>query len=445
MKLIFTVLFTLCSVSAFATEQDCLAKSKELFNDKDYPSAEAKLKECLRFAPSDTDALISLAGVQMILGEFANAEKSFKTALKYDSPKLAPYKGYIFSLLGDIAIRNVNLVAATEYYKSALSVHPANINAIVGLGICTEKEGRIQDAAALYKKALAVDFTNIVARERLIALEPDVLSEGEMLTALKERNIIDTSSAVYSQEDVAVLRKMLAAERDSAIEYLSGKYGGRIPPGFIVERDSGKIYVRKMLTLTGYNEVVAQLSADAKQFFMAKNIQPSVIFKLRDAQGNAIFDEKGHLNDSGLNAYTKALLGQKSYFLPNETLPNVQSETDALAKKYIAQGYSEITMPEYEYLLTKSRCSEQTLVRELRAKIIKVNENKKRVFLVSDPKQTEPFIVPFQMVAAYRVSYHESKKNGGQPVYSSSFGLGGNKEIKLCRADGTLFGIDAFK
>ena len=60
-------------------------------------------------------------------------------------------------------------------------------------------------------------------------------------------------------------------------------------------------------------------------------------------------------------------------------------------------------------------------------------------------KEEEPFIVPFQMVAAYRVSYHESKKNGGQPVYSSSFGLGGNKEIKLCRPDGTLFGVDAFK
>ncbi len=445
MKLIFTLLFTLSSASAFAAGQDCVAKSKEFFNDKDYASAEAKLKECLSSAPSDTDALISLGGVQMILGEFGKAENSFKTALKYDGPKLTPYKGYIFSLLGDIAIRNANLVAATAYYKTALDFHPANINAIVGLGICTEKEGRIQDAAVLYKKALAVDFTNIVARERLIALEPDVLSDGELLIALKERNIIDTSSAVYSQEDVAVLRKMLTAERDSAIEYLSGKYSGRIPPGFIVERDSGKIYGRKMLTLTGYDEVVAQLSADAKQFFMSKGIQPAIIFKLRDAKGSILFDDKGHLNDSGLSAYTKALLGQKSYFLPNETLPSIQDETDALAKKYIAQGYSEITMPEYEYLLGKSRCSEQTLVRELRAKIIKVNENKKRVFLVSDPKQTEPFTIPFQIVAAYRVSYHESKKSGNQPVYSSSFGLGGNKETKLCRADGTLFGIDAFK
>lgn len=445
MRLIFTLLFTLYSAAAFAAGQECLAKSKEFFNDKDYASASAKLKECLAQNPSDTDALISLAGVQMILGEFNNAEASFNSALKSGGAKVAPYKGYIYSLLGDIAIRNTNLAAATAYYKAALSYHPANINALVGLGICNEKEGNIKEASALYKKALAVDFTNIVARERLIALEPDVLTEGELLTTLKERNIIDTASAVYSLEDVAMLRKMLLAERDSAIEYLSGKYGGRIPPGFIVERDSGKIYGRKMLTLTGYNEVIAQLSSEAKQFFMNKGIQPGTIFQLKDSKGAILFDNKGYLNDSGLAAYTKALLGQKAYFLPNETLPNVQNETDALAKKYLAQGYSEITMPEYEHLLTESRCSEQTLVTELRARIIKVNENKKRVFLVSDPKQTEPFTLPFQIVAAYRVSYHESKRNSRQPTYSSSFGLGGNKETKLCKADGTFFSGGAFK
>lgn len=444
MRLLLTLIILFSALPSFAQDSDCLAKSKDLFNEKEYPAAETKLKECLRKKPSDTDALISLAGVQMILGEFNNASATFKTALNYIGPK-SPYNAYIYSRMGDIAVRSANLRQAEAYYAIALQYEPANINALVGKGICREKAGDIQGAAAFYKKALAVDFTNIPARERLIAMEPDCLSQTELLLALKERNIIDPAAAASSEDDIKLLRKMLKAEHDSAIEYLAGKYGGRIPDGFIVERDSGKIYVRKMLTLTGYNEVIAQLSNDAKQFFINKGIQPGTIFKLRDFENNMLFDDQGHLTDTGLSVYTKGLLGTKAYLLPDEALPATQSQIDALAKQYLSQGYSEITTPEYEYLLKYTRCSEQTLVHELRAKIININNKKKRVFLVSDPKQTIPFTLPFQYVVNYRISYHESKKKGAQPTYSSAFGMGNGKESKLCKADGTLMGGGSIK
>jgi len=435
-RFLLTFLLILSSVCSFAAESQCVAKSKDLFNDKQYSAAEGKLKQCLEQRPKDTDALISLAGVQMVLGEFKKAEETFQYALEYLNPK-SPYQAYVYSRLGDIEMRNVNLKIAEANYDNALKYEPANINSLVGKGICREKSGDIQTAAVYYKKALAVDFTNIVARTRLVALEPDVLSQKEILATLKERNIIDPAAAVYSEEDKALLAKMIKAERDSAIEYLSGKYGGRIPDGFIVERDSGKIYVRKMLTLTGYNDVIAKLSDDAKTFFMNKGLQPGTIFQLRDFDSKPIFDNQGHLTDTGLAVYTKALLGTKAYLLPTEKTPAEKHKLDEVIQRYVAQGYSEISAPEYDYVLRTTRCSEETLVKQLKVKIIK-GYDRQHVLLISNPKFTPPFIIPYEIVSEYRKTSREAKKAGQTPVYRSSFGIGGGNSSRLCKEDGTL-------
>lgn len=439
MKLILTLLIAVSFMPAYAAPQDCLSRSKDLFNEKDYPLAESTLKKCIKGKPADGDAFISLAGVQMILGKFNDAKVNFLEALKILGPS-SPYSAYINSRLGDIAMRNANLQEASFYYDTALRYEPANINALVGKGICEEKAGRVPQAVAFFRKALAVDFTNIVARERIISMEPEILSEEEVLLAMKERNIIDPASNGFTPEDRALLKKMYLAEKDSGIEYLSAKYKGKIPAGYIVERDSGKIYVRKMLTLTGYNELITQLSGDAKQLFLDKGIVPGTIFKLRDFDNKFLFDNQGNLTEEGLVAYTKILRGTKAYLLPNENLPGSQSEIDALAKKYIAQGYSEISMPEYLYLMRHTRCSEQTLVNDLRVKVINLDARRKRIFVVSGNNATVPFILPYQYVVSFRESYHNAKKNN-QPVYATAFGTGRKDDVKLCKQDGSLWSM----
>jgi tetratricopeptide (TPR) repeat protein len=434
-SLAFSLLF-LISVPPLCA-QECLTHSKELFSEREFSGAEDSLKICLKQNPDSGEVLISLAGMQMVLGKFLEAENNFKAAMRAMGPS-SPYAAYINSLLGDIAMRKNNLRDAAFFYDAALRAEPANINALVGKGITEEKNGRILKAAAYFRRALAVDFTNMSARERLIAMEPDILTKEEVIASMKERNIIDPAAVDYLPEENNLFKKILALEKDNAIEYLALKYNQRIPVGFIVERDGGKVYVRKMLTLTGYQEIINQLSIDAKNFFLAKNILPGNLFKLKDFDGKPVFDDKGVLTDAGMEVYNKGLSGLKAYVEPGETLPSTQREIDALVAMYQRKGYSEITEAEFLYLMNRSRCNENTLVKDFLVKVINISSSKKRVFVLSAPNTRDPYLLPYSYVIDLRMSYNESKKNNTAPVYSSAFGLGGGADLKPCKEDGTL-------
>lgn len=429
------IVFALIPAEAKTNISSCLEKSKEYFNEKEYSSAERTLKSCLKADPKNPDALISLAGVEMILGKFNNAENNFKKALNNLNAK-SPYRAYIYSRMGDIYMRKADLKSAEKNYKTALKYEPANINALVGAGICEEKTGNINKAVEYYKKALAVDFTNVISRERLIALEPDILTKDELLRTMKERNIIDPAAQDYSQEDMETLSKMITAEKSNGIEYLSQKYGGKIPNGLIVERDSNKVYVRKMLTITGYNDLIGKLSSDAKQFLINKGVTVAELFTLRDANKKPIFNDRGNLTDEGLIAFTKMLRGEKSYYRLNEKTPANQKEIEMQVRNLLSQNYMEITNTEYAALITRTQCSEATMRNQLKVRYIDIGGGKRRYFVFAHPDALEPVNYPYLYVMQYRQEHR--KANSDAPVYGNSFGLGNNLPSKLCKKDGNI-------
>lgn len=439
MKLIFALIISILAVMPLEAKSDaCLARSKEHFNEKEYTQAEKTLIKCLKADPKNSDALISLAGVEMILGKFNNAEQNFKRALT-QLEKKSPYRAYIYSRMGDIYMRRANLKEAQKYYQAALKYEPANINALVGTGICEEKAGNLKKAVDYYKKALAVDFTNIVSRERLIALEPDILTDDELLRTMKERNIIDPAAQDFSAEDKETLNKIITAEKGSGIEYLSQKFKGKIPNGFIVERDSNKVYVRKMLTITGYNELIRQLSSDAKNFLINKGVTPAQLFKARDASGKDIFNNAGNLTDAGLTAFTKMLRGEKSYYLPGEKLPATQKEIENKIKALLAQGYYEVSPSDFVYLLDATKCREEVLHSYFRSRAIDTGNGKRRFFLsTDDTRNMRACNLPFSHLYLVVQDYHAQKKaaRNNAPVYSNTFGTGNGLKINLCTKDG---------
>ncbi len=437
MKFILALIFFAATIMPLQAQQNnCLTKSKEFFNEKEFTLAERTLQSCLKKQPNNTDMLISLAGVEMVLGKFNNAEKNFNRALNLLGPK-SPYRAYIYSRMGDISMRKANLAEASKNYLSALRYEPANINALVGAGICEEKTGKIDKAVDFYKKALAVDFTNVVSRERLIDLEPEILTNDELLLTMKERNIIDPAAVDFSAEDKELLEKMLTAEKSNAIEYLSKKYNGKIPSGLIVERDSNKVYVRKMLTLTGYNNLIERLSSDAKQFLINHGVTPAELFKLRDANRKDIFNNKGNLTEEGLVAFNKMLKGIKSYYKPGERMPATQSAIDRKVKELLSLQYEEIVLREYTEIQKKTRCSEKTLIEELKVRILDIGDEKKRYFVFAHPKAKFPIDVPYHIV----VNFREERKqiNNNIPVYSNTaFGLGNKSNVFLCDKKGNF-------
>ena len=445
MKFLFSFLMLLSLIlPVHAKNIDaCLAKSKDLFNEDDknndkthssMQQAKKTLYSCLKMDPDNTDALISLAGVEMVLGNFKEAKSNFQRSLQLLSDK-SPYKAYIYSRLGDIAMHAPDLKEAEKNYLAALKYEPANINSLVGAGICAEKTGKTKMAADYYKKALAVDFTNIVARERLIALEPDILTEEEIIRTMKERNIIDPAAKTFSAQDKQILDKIIKAEKGNGIEYLSKKFGGRIPDGFTVERDSNKVYARKMLTLTGYNELISKLSHDAKQKLINNGVSVADLFKLYDANRKPIFNEQGNLTDEGLIAFTKMLQGEKSYFRPGEKLPPSNKEIERKVQDLLNKKYIEILTSEYAWLLDKTKCSEKTLKR-IGVKEINIGNSKKRFFVFAHPEAKPPYNLPYLYIQDYRLE--KQKLRSDAPVYSNTFGLGNGLPEKLCNKNGNL-------
>ena len=435
MKYFLTLILLFSFNSVFAQEtQKCLNKGKEFFEQKEYSYAQKTLEDCLQIDPKNVDILVSLGGVCMKQDNFEQAMFYFKEALR-NMTKQSPYVSYVYTRIGDCYTHKKDFAKASKYYDASLKFEPANVNSLVGKGVCEEQTGNYQSAAEYFKKALAVDFTNLVARERLIALEPDILTNEELISTMKERNILDPHALDYEQQDFDLLKKMIKAEKNNALVYLNDKYEGKIPPGLIVEKYPGKLYVRRMLSYGGYKDLMFLLSKDAIDFFLEQGVYKREILKLRDFEGNNIFDEKGYLTDAGLIAYNLSLNGEKAYLLPSQPLPSTSKKADMTVKKLISQGYTEITNTEYAYIMEKTRCNEHTLVSNLAVKIVPVSYEKRRFLIILPPQKNPLAEVPYYLVQQRRKENKSASNNA--PVYSTTFGTGTRRPF-VCKEDGNL-------
>ena len=434
MKKYVVCTFLIISFNSLVLAQSCLETSRKFFNAKDHIAAEHALEKCSKAEKADPNVQISMGGVKFLLAKYDEAEKYFNAALK-TMPKNSPYFSYVYSNLGDIAIQKKQMKKAMVYYEKSLKYQPEDVNALVGYGYTLEKIGQKNSAVIYYKKALDIDFSNLSARKNLIRLEPESLSDKEKLEALKDRNIVAPEAESFSEEDIEMLKKILKAERGSAIDYLSLKFGITLPEGTIFERNPNTFYARKMLTLSGYNLLMGKLSSDAKEFFLSKNISVSELFALNDLNGKPIFNKDGLLTEEGLMAYNKSLKGKKSYLLPGEKPAVTKEKEDELAMQYIAQGYSEVTRMEFQYVEKETQCSEQTLVNGLKCRTIGDGPDK-RYFVLSREETQIPFSIPYMFVQEYRELYGKGKDNA--PVYRSTFGEKQRGSLSVCNEKGEI-------
>jgi len=437
-KFVLTSLLLLSCCSSFLQAQSCLKESKKFFSEKDYISAEHTLDRCPAEDKKNPNVQISLGGIKLMLGKYDDAGAYFENALKI-MPKNSPYFAYVYSSLGDIAMRKNQTAKALQLYENSLRYESANLNALVGYGLTLEKTGQKAEAAKNYQKALNIDFSNLEARKGLIRLEPDCLTEKEKLEALKDRNIIAPEALTFTEVDMDLLRKILKAERGSSIEYLSMKFGNMLPEGTYFEKNPNTFYARKMLTLNGYNLLMEKLSKDATDFFRSQKIVVSELFSLADLNGRPIFNEQGILTDEGLVAYNKSLKGKKAYLLPGEKASVIRDKELALVKELLAKGYEEVTRLEFQYVEQETLCPESTLVRSVRCRTVGEGKDK-RYFVPAGPDDTPPFTVPLMFVEEYRDLYGKHNQDYS-PVYRDTFGESQRTLPKLCNKKGELAGI----
>lgn len=398
------------------TLASCLENGKKAFAAKSYLQAQDTFTRCLKMDSHSVDAHLSLAGVLLTQDDLKGAEKHFNEALK-NMKRTSPYWSYTYSMLGDIALKQQQNDKALKMYSKSLEYNAANVNSLVGKGVIVEYQGDKQGASEYYRSALAVEPLNLIARKRLINLEPDYLTNDEMLTALKQRYAIAPDATELTDEDRALFVAIHGAEQRRGIDYLKNKYP-KVPKEYIVTLNKDTSFAREMLTLAGYKALEKSIGQDAIAVFQKGGVPIKDVFDLRDMQGNKIFKEDSTLTESGYYVYTEALQNRKAFLLPQESVPPTQAFLAQVAKRVQElkdAGYVEITYSEYKMIQNQTKCSDETLRNKLGVYVLTVTKNDRRYFVLArqtaDPKKGVPY---YYLMAA------RAKRNPNVKVPSNS-------------------------
>ena len=340
----------------------CLDEGKLQYTNTQYKQATDTFNRCLTLAPENVDVHLSLAGVFLTQNNLPDAKAHFETALK-NMQRTSPYWSYTYSMLGDIALKQRDTKQAFSLYCRSLEYNTANVNSLIGKGIILETQGNFLSAAEAYSAALAVEPLNLIARQRLINLEPEYLTDEEMLVALKQRHAIKPDQTDLTEANRELFTKIHQAEQRRGVDYLKNKYGKNIY-NYIVTLNKGTDFARDLLTLNGYNTLQKNMGQDAIVTFQRLGVPIQQIFDLRDKQGAPLFTKESTLTEEGFTVYIQALAGKKEFLRPGQLVPlttEQKQKINARIQALVRKGYTEISRPELKMLETKTLCSEETL------------------------------------------------------------------------------------
>ncbi len=389
------------------TLSSCLEQGKAQYANMQYDQATKTFERCLDLDNNNVEAHLSLAGVLLTQNDLSKAQEHFEAAIK-NMKRSSPYWSYTYSMLGDIALREQKQKDALNMYQKSLQYNPANVNSLIGKGVVLETQGNVQGAADAYQAALAVEPLNVIARQRLIVLEPDYLTDADMLTALKQRHAVKPEVTELTEKDRELFSKIHQAEQRLGVDYLKNKYGAHHVQNYVVTLNKDSDFSRDILTLEGYNALQKSMGQDAVIVFRKMNIPIQEIFELRDKQGKPVFTKESTLTEEGFYVYTKALQGKKEYLLSYQKAPLTSKEIQKANQRIqmlTQKGYTEISRAELKMLETETLCSEETLREELGVYFLPIAKNYHRYFvLTSSPKD-------LKTVAYYYVMTARKKRN----------------------------------
>ena len=397
-----SVLLNICALAQAApqTLAACLDEGKLQYTNTQYKQAVETFNHCLALDPENVEAHLSVAGALLTQDDLAGAKNHFEAALK-NMKRTSPYWSYTYSMLGDIALKQRDAKQALEMYAKSLEYNAANVNSLIGKGVILETRGNYSGAAEAYTSALAVEPLNVIARKRLINLEPEYLTDEEMLVALKQRYAIKPEQTELTDANRDLFLKIHRAEQRRGVDYLKNKYG-KNTQDYIVTLNKGTDFARELLTLNGYNALQKNMGQDAVAAFRRLGVPVQQVFELRDKQGNPVFAKDSTLTEEGFAVYTQLLAGKKEFLRPGQMVPLTQAEKQkinaniqALTKK----GYAEISRPELKMLETQTLCSEETLKEKLGVYYLPIGQKHYRYLVRTtdkDPLKTVPYYYVMQ-------------------------------------------------
>ena len=114
--------------------------------------AENIFEQLLKVLPSDADDLHSLGGVAYQLGKYEIAIDLLNKAIQNDSTR-----DYLYCNLGSLLKSQGRLDEAVASYRNALAINPNYAEAHNNLGIALKAQGKLDEAIASYQRAIAIN------------------------------------------------------------------------------------------------------------------------------------------------------------------------------------------------------------------------------------------------------------------------------------------------
>jgi len=192
-------------------------KGEISYMQREPESAVQSFERALELDPKNTDALLKMAEIKLLLRQYQDCFDMANAALRVNDQLFMAYyiKGYAHYELGDSNLfvssvqtalelnpdffdgytmlgafyASLNSDLALDYYNSALAVRPDDDEALYGKAIYLQNQKRYEEAMELYEYMVSVDDQNTLAwyNQGYIALE--INNDPETATAYFERAI----------------------------------------------------------------------------------------------------------------------------------------------------------------------------------------------------------------------------------------------------------------
>jgi len=320
---------------------------------------------------------------------------------------------------------------AVEQYNLALAANPGDLNALKGLAAALEARSDLSGALAVYETILKLSPSEGRIRARCEEIKAARLTVDQMLAELLLRQAIDARKTALLPDDIKLFKTMKAAEIGGAVDFLKA----RAPSfrGLTVEKKNPE-GSKLLLTGAGYKAYNFYATRDAVKFFEAQGVGLREIFKLRALNGAPLFDAAGKLTAEGEDVWRKAAPGEKTWLLTYEPVPQSpaaqQAEKDM--SEFTAQGYEEISEPEYLWLLRLTDCPPEVLTADpLNMKII--TDGARMRYFVCFQEQALCMNPMNKVLPADIASYRNGTTDVSESNASTAFfGTGAVKRHRLC-------------
>lgn len=409
----------------------CMKKFNEEAEKEDFIAAAATGRRCRKIDNRNLELASKLADVLVNAGEYEEAIDEYERAQKLTGNEHAKHARLCIKE-AETLIRLEDRSAADQKYRMAAAAAPFDEKILLEVADYFLAQSMYKEALHYFSLVIQISPNNREAIINADKLKVDLMSDEEILEELKTRGAVNQRTTVdmLSEEHLRLHRNIRAAEANGAVEVVRGKFPGR--PGLYYEDSENGLKFR--LTMQGYNAYARTVSRDALKFFEKKGINLREIFKLRDTNGDLIFDKNGQITPEGINAWSEAAsTGKITWIFSYQPVPGSRKQIKASREitSLVKEGYREISEAEYFWLLKATNCPDHVLKGD-QVKLKEINDGAMTHYLLCYIENSGCMNPINKGLPSYIKRYRNGDTSVSSGKSTSFFGTGGVKQYRFC-------------